>query len=77
MHLVGLDDNTKIVLLAVVAGIPSWLTLIGTMIVRKKINTPSGAPIGQVAEETHAIAHANSLGIIQIHQKVVNGEDQS
>lgn len=74
MHLFAMDDNTKIVLLALIAGIPSWVSLVISALIRRNIATPSGDPIGKVAEETHAIAHANGLAVTQMHEKIVNGE---
>lgn len=68
--LVAMDDNTKVVLLALIAGVPSWIAAVFAIAAKKSLVTPSGEPIGKLTEETHAMAHANAALINVVHRKI-------
>lgn len=73
--LLAMDDNTQKVLLALIAGVPAWISAVGYVILHHKISTPSGQPIGKLAEETHSIAHANAALLTRVNT-TVNGDDE-
>lgn len=46
------------VVLALIAAVPSTLTVFLTYLVRRDVKTPSGDRLGEVAERTHDATHA-------------------
>ena len=71
-----MDDNTRVVLLALITAVPAWIAAVGMLIVHRNTRTPSGEKIGTVAEQTHAIAHANAALLTQVQENVSNGKTQ-
>ena len=61
------------VLLALIAVVPGTIAAVGVLIVRKRITTPSGDPIGTVVERTHDLSSADLAMTTKVHDKVTNG----
>lgn len=72
----GMDDNTRAVLIAVIAGVPAWIAAVASVLVRRATKTPSGEKIGTVAERTHDMASTNSAMLTQVSKNTANGTTQ-
>lgn len=73
--LVGLDDNTTDVLLALIAGVPAWLAAVFAFLTRRQVRTPSGNTIGEVVERTHDLSAANSGLLNRLHGERFDDKD--
>jgi hypothetical protein len=61
------------VLLALVGIIPATVAAWFAYRLRIAIRTPSGAPIGTVAEQTHHLTSANTAMLQRVHEDTKNG----
>jgi ABC-type Fe3+ transport system permease subunit len=61
------------VLLALIAVVPGTIAAVGVLIVRRRLATPSGDPIGTVVERTHDLSSADLAMTTKVHDKITNG----
>lgn len=61
------------VLVALIAGLPAILSAFFAFRIRRAIQTPSGDPIGHVAERSHDLISADLALTTQVHGAITNG----